>query len=112
MKRLVEFPLEGGGSVLVEVESTSADQLIPASLPGDVATKVAITFESALDKIRPAVGAIISKLRGLVDAPDEVAVEFGIKLSGAAGAIIASANAEANFKVNLTWKRSGTPRHI
>jgi hypothetical protein len=109
VKRLVEFPLEEGGSVVVEVDATSADQLIPASLPGDVAAKVALTFESALDKIRPAVGAIISKLRGLVDAPDEVAVEFGIKLSGSAGAILASADAEANFKVNLTWKRSNNP---
>jgi hypothetical protein len=118
MKRLVEFPLEEGGSIFVEVESTSVDQLIPASLPGDVAAKVALTLESALDKVQPAAKAIISKLRGLVDPPDEVSVEFGIKMSASAGAVLASADAEANFKVNLTWRRlvdqtshSGSPHN-
>lgn len=119
MKRLLEFPLEEGGSIFVEVESTSLDQLIPASLPGDVAAKVALTLEAALDRVQPAAKAIVSKLRGLVDPPDEVSVEFGIKMSASAGAVIASADTEANFKVNLTWKRpinqiahSGSPHNV
>ena len=39
------------------------------------------------------------------DAPDEVAVEFGVQLSAQTGAFIASVAAEANFTVSMTWRR-------
>jgi hypothetical protein len=58
-----------------------------------------------MGRIKPAATAIISKLRELNQPPDTIGVEFGIKLSAGAGAILASAGAEANFKVTLTWKR-------
>jgi len=63
------------------------------------------TFEAALDKIRPAAQAIIQKLRALHDPPDEIEVEFGLKLNAQAGAFIAAAGTEANYRVTLTWKR-------
>jgi len=34
-----------------------------------------------------------------------VEVEFGLKMSAEAGAVVAAAGAEANYKVTLTWKR-------
>ncbi|OWK34897.1 hypothetical protein FRUB_09739 [Fimbriiglobus ruber] len=40
--------------------------------------------------------------------PSEVAIEFGIKVSVESGVIVASAEAEANFKVSLKWKNSKT----
>ncbi|MGH2593215.1 MAG: CU044_2847 family protein [Anaerolineae bacterium] len=39
------------------------------------------------------------------DAPDEVGVEFGIKLNAEAGAFVALAGAEANYKVTLKWTK-------
>ena len=63
------------------------------------------TFEAALDKIRPAAQTIIQKLRALHDPPDQIQVEFGLKLNAQAGAFIAAASTEANYKVTLTWKR-------
>ena len=103
MKHLVEFPLEGSGSVLVEVDDTQAGRVARGTRPGEVAEKANQTFEAALDKIKPAAQAIITQLRGLNDEPDEVSVEFGIKLSAEAGAFIASAGVEANYKVSLKW---------
>ncbi len=45
-----------------------------------------------------------------VDSPGsrvmEVAVEFGVKMSAETGAIIAKASGEANFKINLMWKKA------
>jgi hypothetical protein len=35
-----------------------------------------------------------------------VAVEFGVKMSAETGAVIAKASTEANFKINLSWKKS------
>lgn len=63
------------------------------------------TFEAALDKIRPAAQTIIQKPRALHDPSDEIEVEFGLKLSAQAGAFIAAAGTEANYKITLTWKR-------
>jgi hypothetical protein len=70
-----------------------------------VAEKAQETLEEALDKIKPAAQSIIAKLRGLTDEPDEIAVEFGIKRNAAAGAFIASAGVEANYKGSLKWTK-------
>jgi Trypsin-co-occurring domain 1 len=59
--------------------------------------------------VQPAAQALISRLRALADAPDEVGVEFGLELSAEAGAFIAAASSTANFKVTLSWHRSSPP---
>ena len=106
MKRLIEFDLEDGGSIVVEVdEPEPVGGVVKAARPGEVMEKAHHSFEAALDRIRPAASIIIKKLRGLHDPPDEVEVEFGLKMNAEAGAVVASAGAEANYKVTLTWKR-------
>lgn len=105
MKKLVTYPLEGGGAISVEVddEPTVARRGLN---PTDVTEKASSTFESTLASVKPAVIAIASTFRNLVDAPEEVEVEFGIKFSGQAGAIIASAETEAHFQMRMVWKRA------
>jgi len=108
MKRLIEFPLEGQGTIVVEVDEPESEGVVRASRAGEIAEKATQTFESALDRIKPAAAAVIARLRDLSDLPDEVAVEFGIKLGAKAGAFLASADSEATFKVTLTWIRRET----
>jgi len=111
MKHLVEFPLEEGGSVMVEVETTDAEEgVVRVARPGELAVKAIQTFESALETIKPAAGLIIEKLKTLVNPPDEIVVEFGIKLNADAKAYIASAGAEANYKVSLKWINKAVAR--
>ena len=105
MKKLVEFPLEDGTSILVEVEENEAGGVIKAARAGDTVEKASKTFEQAMDKVRPAASAIIAKIRGLHDAPDEVEVQFGLKLSAEAGAFVAAAGVDANYAVTLKWKK-------
>ena len=106
MKRLVEFPLQDGGTMFVEVdEPEPPGGVVRAARPSDVVEKAKETLEDALDKIKPAAESIIDKLRGLHDEPDEIEVEFGIKLSAEAGAFIASAGVEANYTVTLKWTK-------
>ena len=106
MKYLVEFELEEGGSILVEVDGVAESGMVPVSRGDkDVVTRAQHSFEAALDKVRPAAQTIIKKLRSLHDPPDEVEVEFGLKMSAEAGAVIASGGVEANYTVKLTWKR-------
>jgi hypothetical protein len=109
MKRLVEFPLEGGGVALVEV-----DDAAPGKGPGlvsrndGVAEEAAMTFEKALGRIRPVANALLAQLSSLEAAPETVQVEFGIKLTGKAGAFICESSIEGHCKVTLGWQRQKT----
>ena len=112
MKHLIEFPLEDGDVIVVEVdEPEPKGGVMRAARPGEIVVKAGQTFEAALERIKPAAGTIIAKLRGLHDPPDEVEVEFGLRMSADAGAVIASAGAEANYKVTLKWKRETKAEH-
>ena len=41
----------------------------------------------------------------MAGGPDEMTVEFGLRMSAQAGAYIAQASATATFKVTLTWRK-------
>lgn len=104
MKRLVEFPLEDGTIMLVEIEEHDQGTLVKASV-GDTVTKAQQTLEKSLEKVKPAAQFVIQQLRKLHDAPDEVQVSFGLKLSAEAGAVLASGGVEANYLVTLKWAK-------
>jgi hypothetical protein len=105
-KRVVEFSLESGGSILVEVDEPPKARAVRAGREGELAKKITRTFEDALTDVRPAAESIVAQLRNVADPPDAIEVTFGLKLSVQAGAIIASASGEGNFAVKLSWSRS------
>jgi hypothetical protein len=74
----------------------------------DLVEKADKTFEDATATVTPAARSLIARLRAIDDPPDEVGIEFGVRLSAQTGAFIASVAAEANFKVSIIWRRSGT----
>ena len=109
MKPLIEFPLEGDESILVEVEElpdSELDEGLAAYSPGQqVVVRAQTSFAEAMEKIKPVAANIIGKVRELKDSPDEVEVKFGVKMTAEIGAIIASANAEGNYEITLKWKK-------
>jgi hypothetical protein len=110
MRRLVEFPLDEGGSVLVEVDDVAPDGPVTRGLRDQRVTEAAQhSFEQAISRVQPAANALLGRLRAMSDAPDEVVVEFGLQLSAEAGAFIASASSSATFTVSLTWRRRPDP---
>jgi hypothetical protein len=112
MKRLVEFPLEDGGTLLVEVDEQPGGPVMRGR-GGDSSTlaeRTDRTFEEATASVTPAARSLIDRLRAMDDPPDEIGVEFGIQLSAKTGAFIASVAAEANFRVVMTWRGSTTSR--
>jgi Trypsin-co-occurring domain 1 len=104
---LVEFPLEDGGSVLVEVQEESPERVTRGWGEERVTARAQATFEDSIGKITPAARSMVERLRDFPDPPDEIEVEFGIRLSGEAGAYIATVAAEANFRVSVSWKGPG-----
>jgi Trypsin-co-occurring domain 1 len=109
MKRLVEFPLQEGGIVLVEIDESSTGPAM-RGLGKDrstLAERADRTFEEATATVTPVARSLVSRLRAMDDPPDEIGVEFGVQLSAQTGAFIASVAAEANFRVSMTWRAKG-----
>lgn len=63
------------------------------------------TLSQAFDRLEPALGMIVSKLRHAARQPDEIKVDFGLKLGGETGLIFAKGTAEANLTISVSWKR-------
>ncbi|SRR6266498_3550859 len=103
MKRLVEFPLEDGTIMMVEVEESEEDGLERVSRGGEMIERARQTLEESLETVRPAAQHIVEKLRSLHDSPDEIEVQFGINLNADCGAVLASAGITANYSVKLKW---------
>jgi hypothetical protein len=105
MKRYLEFPLAGQESaVVVEVEEATEGGPQRASRSPDKPVRMDTTFEAAVEHLRPVVTALISKLRCLGEAVDEVGVEFGVQVGGKWGIIVTSGSIDSNLKVSLKWK--------
>jgi hypothetical protein len=103
---LLALPVEAESSeVLVfEVDRNEvADDLVLASPePGKIAAHAQVTLEDALAKLEPSLHKIVQLLKGLT--PDETTVEFGLKIGGETGVIIAKGTAEVNFAIRMSWK--------
>lgn len=100
-------PLADGSEVLVAVnpKDVSEDLVLAAATdPYQIAARATETLEELLEKITPTVQAVSEWVRAR--SPDECGVEFGLKLGGEAGVIVAKGTAEVNFMVKLTWKKT------
>jgi hypothetical protein len=109
MSQLIEVPLESGGTILIEAEAVSSSTPMRGGAAKKVIEQVEQTFEAALDNVRATASAVITKLRDVPQAPEEVTVEFGIKFGAKGSIYIAGGEAEANFKVALKWKKETAP---
>ena len=108
MGKLVEFGLADGGSVLIEVPGESrvgSGPVLRGLGASDVPERAQRTFEEAVERVQPAVAAVIGRLRAMAEEPAEVHLEFGLDLHAEVGAFI-SASTTANFTVALTWRRA------
>ena len=105
MSELVEYELADGTRVLIEVEETRAGPVTRGGRGADVIEKADGTLEAALQRIGPVTAAAFEQLRQVADPPDEIDIEFGVKLHADLGAIIARTGGEANFQISLRWRR-------
>jgi hypothetical protein len=99
--RLVAFPVADNQTNLVEVDDPDVGNQPVAR---GVAERAQETFETAIAQIRPGVEALMVQLRDLTAKPENVSLEFGIKFTAGADALIAKTSVEGNIKVTLTWK--------
>ena len=110
MKHLVAFPLESGGSIVIEVDEPEVGGTVRAAR-GEKLEQAKETVEEALNKILPVTKNVVEKIRDVAHKPEEIEITFGVKLTTTAGAVIASASAEANFEIRMLWTDKKSDQH-
>ncbi|WTX70890.1 hypothetical protein OG788_16130 [Streptomyces sp. NBC_00647] len=101
MDGLVEFKTDDGALVVVEAADDASGSRLVARDDGTVqATR---TFEGALEGVRAAAQSALRVFRDGSLRPDSVEIEFGVKLSAEAGALIAKSSVEGHLVVKLSW---------
>ena len=100
---VVEFSDADGGTIAIVVIEPKLQAGFTAI--GRNRSDEKISYREAINQVKPAADYLLQSITQLDAAPDKVEVSFGIKLSTKAGAVIASASAEGNFSVKLTWER-------
>ncbi|MCX4908994.1 CU044_2847 family protein [Streptomyces sp. NBC_00878] len=104
MDGLVEFKTDDGAVVVVEgVEDESGSRLVARA---DGTVQAARTFEGSLDGVRAAAESALRVFRDGSLQPDTVEIEFGVKLTAEAGALIAKSAVEGHLVVKLSWSPS------
>ncbi len=109
MAVLMQIPLSDGDcGVAVLVEADRGD--IPGRLmlaspePGQAVAVAARSLSTSLERLEPVLRTVKDKLAAA--APEHFSVEFGVKLGGETGIILAKGTAEVNFKITMTWDRA------
>lgn len=101
MDGVVEFKTDDGVVIAVEAtEEASGSRLVAR---GDGTTQATHTFEGALEGVRTAAESALRVFRNVSLQPDSVEIEFGVKLSAEAGALIAKSTVEGHLVVKLSW---------
>jgi hypothetical protein len=69
VRQLVEFPLDGGGSIFVEVDDRDgAVGYVRAAWPGDLAARAEETFDAALGVVRSVATGLVGQVQEIGSA--------------------------------------------
>ena len=103
MVALVRFELEDGGAVLIEADEEESG--IEQAARGDgFVLQATASFDAAMEGVQSAANAAVRKLRRVAQVPDELEIQFGIRLNAQAGAVIAKTGVEGHLQVRATWR--------
>lgn len=101
MAEMIRYELDSG-TVLVEVDEEPG--ITRASKISDLAGTASMTLATALAQVRDAADVALRQFQDMVTKPEEVEIEFGVKLTAQAGAVIAKTGLEGQLKVKLAWR--------
>ena len=110
--RYIEFPLEDGGSILIETPDQQ-EKIQSGFVKGgqsEAAQEASVhagqSYDASVENVRKAADLLVTKLRSLSTPPDEMSVTFGLKASGDLGNLaIGKVGAEVNYAVTLRWRK-------
>jgi hypothetical protein len=97
--QLVRFDLGDDGTVVAEVDDTEPG--VDRAARGADGLK---TVAATLAQVRDVAVAAVRQFRE-VEHPDEIELEFGIRLNVTAGAVLAKSSVDGHIQVRIAWKR-------
>lgn len=92
--------------VFIEVERPQGGNVELVAANGQEVAQSEMSFEEALDGVKPVVSKLFDKLEEMVKPTSEVEVKFGLKFTADAGAIFAKVGSEVNYEVTLKWQHN------
>jgi Trypsin-co-occurring domain 1 len=104
--QVLTFRVDPNGDRTVFVEVDDPRQVGTGPISRDAGRGALPSFEAALSDVMPGVNVLMAKLQDAVHKPDTVKLEFGIKFTAGANALIANTAVEGNIKVTLQWQAS------
>jgi NTP-dependent ternary system trypsin peptidase co-occuring protein len=101
---MVQFE-EDEDVILVELEDESGLHSV-SNDPQEFIEKSRIAIERSMKTVQRMAKKAVKTIQGIPisERPSTVQFEFGIKMNGEAGAVIAKAGAEAAITVTMTWE--------
>lgn len=102
MAALMQFTTDSGETVTVEVDRHAPGARLVAR-DGHALARAERTFDEALQGIRSAAQSALAVFRDGSLKPDGVELEFGVKITAEAGAVIAKSALEGHLTVKLSW---------
>jgi hypothetical protein len=105
---LVEVPLgEENQSVWIEVapSEVGAGIELVSDDSGRAVARLGRTLEASLEPVQAFVSTTIDQFRRAKHAPDEMRVEFSLKLGGETGFVFAKGTGEAVMTVTASWSK-------
>jgi signal transduction histidine kinase len=97
--------------ILVELRDTNIRGVQDVSIGRDSLEKVAErseeAFENAMQTIKTVATRAITAVKEInySDRPDEIEVDFGLKLTASGGVLISNVGVETQINVKLKWQR-------
>jgi hypothetical protein len=107
-EQLARFGLEDGGWAIVELNDVDPGFRSVASQVGRSGRifDTGSSIEDALRSVARVADAAIAQFRRSTGRPDEVEIQFGVRLSAEAGAVIAANSGEGHLHIKLAWRPS------
>ena len=96
--------------VFVEIDPSIQSREVEASRQSKENSRIRESFDQALKTIRASANQIVKAMKSLSQPPTEFEVEFGLKIDGELGAVVARTLTSAHYVVKLTWRRTRSSR--
>jgi len=102
MATYLEYKLEDGSTLLVEVDVATEDAIKAADVSGNKIMKAEKRFNEALASVKKSILTLQHELSEI--EADDIEVTFGIKTIGEAGVFgVCKVGGEMNYEVKLRW---------
>lgn len=109
MSKYLEFPLQSGGTILIETSDErrpGASGFVRSAGQADAADKATQSFDASIESLRLSADLLVRQLQSLSTPPDEMELFFNLKAVGELGTLVVGrTNSDANFNVTLKWHR-------